>query len=469
MNRVALKQKLDKEFIDSLKNDPNAFLSFTKSENDSSVIYALEKFGKLDNSSCRSPLLRLLEHQNENIRLLAVKNLAKMSDVDLLEDFLRIAQNDVSTAVKRESVSAIGRLRNPLAIPHLIDFLANSDPKITLQAIRGLLVFSDYPNVKEELMKLENHPNELVQEVIKKEFYSDKFASNSNEPHDEFPSFLRNAVIQGDVEKSIAYIPDESVHLTFTSPPYYNARDYSIYGSYKEYLEFLKRVFSEVHRITKEGRFFVLNTSPVLIPRVSRSHSSKRYPIPFDIHPILIDIGWEFIDDIVWLKPEVTVKNRNAGFLQHRKPLAYKPNPVTEMVMVYRKKTSKLIDWNIRQYSSKKVNDSKVMGDYETRNVWEIDPTFDQIHSAVFPLDLCRNVIKFYSFVDDLIFDPFAGSGSLGEAALNLERNFLLTEQEESYVTRIKDRLKKHDGLFGSCDSNFFNLQEFISISRSQQ
>jgi len=100
----------------------------------------------------------------------------------------------------------------------------------------------------------------------------------------------------------------------------------------------LENVFKEVHRVTKEGRFFVLNTSPIIIPRISRAHASKRYPIPYDIHPLLVKMGWEFIDDIIWVKPEASVKNRNAGFLQHRKPLGYKPNAVSEMLMVYRKK-----------------------------------------------------------------------------------------------------------------------------------
>ena len=94
----------------------------------------------------------------------------------------------------------------------------------------------------------------------------------------------------------------------------------------------------QIHRATKTGRFFVLNTSPVIVPRISRQHSSRRYPIPFDIHPLLIKMGWEFIDDIVWEKPEASVKNRNGGFFQHRKPLAYKPNTCTEYLMVYRKK-----------------------------------------------------------------------------------------------------------------------------------
>lgn len=55
-------------------------------------------------------------------------------------------------------------------------------------------------------------------------------------------------------------MPDDSVHLTFTSPPYYNARDYSTYQSYDEYLDFLTEIFTEVHRDTDDGRFLVVNT-----------------------------------------------------------------------------------------------------------------------------------------------------------------------------------------------------------------
>ena len=154
-------------------------------------------------------------------------------------------------------------------------------------------------------------------------------------------------------------------------------------------------------------------------------------------------MGWEFIDDIIWLKPEASAKNRNAGFLQHRKPLAYKPNPCTESVMVYRKKTDKLIDWNIKQYDFGIVEESKINGDFESSNVWKIDPVFDKTHSAVFPLELCNKVIKFYSFKGDLIFDPFAGSGTLGKAALSLDRHFFLTEKEKRYVERIKENFNQ--------------------------
>ena len=74
------------------------------------------------------------------------------------------------------------------------------------------------------------------------------------------PDYLKNVVVNDDVLNALKNVHEESIHLTFTSPPYYNARDYSIYKSYDEYINFLASVFKEVHRITKEGRFFILNT-----------------------------------------------------------------------------------------------------------------------------------------------------------------------------------------------------------------
>ena len=66
-------------------------------------------------------------------------------------------------------------------------------------------------------------------------------------------------------------LPDESVHLVVTSPPYFNAREYSQYSSYNAYLKCLDGVFKECHRVTSEGRFCIVNTSPVLVPRNARS------------------------------------------------------------------------------------------------------------------------------------------------------------------------------------------------------
>jgi len=443
-----------------LKGSPEQLSSFLSKATSKEAARLLDRLGRLPSDFNRHPLLQMLQHSDSKLRALTVKNLAKLSDLSLVPTYLDIIKQDTSSSVRREAVSAIGRLRSTKTMPVLINLLNDSDPEIVLQALRGLLVFRGHPVVEGVLVKLRNHPNEMVQEVVSRELQQSKNMSIAP-PHTQFPVCMDNAVVAADVRDVLTHIPDQSVHLTFTSPPYYNARDYSTYKSYKEYLDFLEDVFQGVHRITKEGRFLVLNTSPIIIPRVSRSHASKRYPIPYDIHSRLVGMGWEFIDDIVWLKPEASVKNRNAGFLQHRKPLAYKPNAVTEMLMVYRKKTDKLIDWNIHQYDHRVVNRSRINGDYETTNVWRIDPTFNKTHSAVFPKALCDRVIKFYSYEGDLIFDPFAGSGTLGYSAMSLHRSFFLVEKEQLYIDKMRENFNKSELFQLDSPVRFYTIEGF--------
>jgi DNA modification methylase len=435
----------EKNIIEHLKqNDlPELYRLLSERKDIKELLHVLENLGHLPRDFDGDVLIPLTKHTNAQVKFWAVKNLAKLENYKYANVLYEIAQHDNNTIVRREATSALGRMRDKRLLPCLLDLLSDYDPKVVLQAVRGLLVFKDLPDVSEALQGLQSHQNETIQSVIAKEFSSGQSSTlvkRKISPVD-LPNYIRNLVVNGDVSEIIQLIPDESIHLTFTSPPYYNARDYAIYASYQEYLDFLTDVFQQVHRITQEGRFFVLNTSPVIVPRVSRAHSSKRYPIPFDIHPRLVEMGWEFIDDIVWVKPEASVKNRNGGFLQHRKPLAYKPNAVTEYLMVYRKQTDKLIDWNIRQYSDKIVNESKVTTEYETTNVWHIDPTFDRVHTAVFPFELCKRVIQYYSYVGDVIFDPFAGSGTVGKVAVAMGRDFLLTEQDSTYFERIRESL----------------------------
>ena len=461
---------ITREYINDLKAKNNGELnSFINEQKDnSSIQFILENLGRLPLDFDGHCLIPFLMNKHDNIRYLTVKNIGKLCNDKYLELILKVAKEDQSSFVRREAISTIGRMKSEKAIPFLIEMLKGTDPKVVLQVIRALLVFKSNSIVQEELKKLANHSNEMIQYVIQKQFYTKKSIKYLDKNPVINSEFMKNVVVYGDVLETLKYVPDESINLTFTSPPYYNARDYSIYPSYKEYILFLAAVFKEIYRVTKEGRFFILNTSPVIIPRVSRQHSSKRYPIPFDIHYYLIKMGWEFIDDIIWVKPEASVKNRIAGFSQHRKPLAYKPNQVTEYVMVYRKKTDKLLDWNIRQYDWEIIKKSKVQGEYETTNVWRIDPTFDKVHSAVFPIELCSRIVKFYSYVGDLVFDPFAGSGTLGRAALNLERYFFLTEKEEKYIEKIKHEINK-ETLFINKKIYFLDILKFKKLMEGNQ
>lgn len=258
-----------------------------------------------------------------------------------------------------------------------------------------------------------------------------------------FNSAMRNVVMQGDSEDTLLNIPAESVGLAFTSPPYYNARpDYSEYVSYEEYLLKFRKVTQQVHRVLAEGRFFVINVSPVLIRRTNRGESSKRIAVPFDIHRILTEEGFDFIDDIHWVKPSGAgwATGRGRRFAADRTPLQYKAVPVTEYVLVYRKHTDKLIDWNIRNhYDQDAVSRSKISDDYEATNLWRIHPAFSKVHPAIFPVELAERVIKYYSFENDIVLDPFAGIGTTGEAAIMNKRKFILSELEPKYIDIIRD------------------------------
>ena len=255
-------------------------------------------------------------------------------------------------------------------------------------------------------------------------------------------STIRNTIALGDSEEILQDLPAQSVNLVFTSPPYYNARpEYTDYITYEEYLLKLRKIIHNVHRVLSEGCFFVMNISHVLIRRASRSEASRRIAVPFDLHRIFVEEGYEFIDDIIWEKPEGAgwATGRGRRFAADRNPLQYKAVPVTEYILVYRKSTDKLIDWNIRAHPRQElVEASRVADGYERTNIWRITPSHDKRHPAVFPVELAERVITYYSFKQDVVLDPFAGIGTVGEAAAKLGRRFILIERDTQYVSVMR-------------------------------
>lgn len=259
-------------------------------------------------------------------------------------------------------------------------------------------------------------------------------------------SSMRNVIALGNSEEILQDLPASSVNLVFTSPPYFNARpEYNDYIDYEEYLLKIRKIIRQVHRVLSDGRFFVMNVSPILIRRSNRNKSSKRIAVPFDMHRLFIEEEFDFIDDIIWEKPAGAgwATGRGRRFAADRNPLQYKPVPVTEYILVYRKRTDKLIDWNIRAHPKPElVKKSKIADDYEKTNIWRITPTYDKRHPAIFPLDLAEKVISYYSFKEDIVLDPFAGIGTTGKAAIKLGRRFVLIEKERKYLNIIKDEVK---------------------------
>ena len=315
----------------------------------------------------------------------------------------------ISIKLKNETVLSIGEIQIDRDLTGVIDF---TDKKIVL-----------------ERFSKANHQPTLKNK--KKVFY---------------PAPIPNKVILGDCIKVLEAFPPDTAQLIITSPPYFNARtEYSEYVDYQEYLDFLRKVIVRCHAILSEGRFFVINISPVLIKRTSRNTSSKRIPIPFDVHRIMDNVGFDFIDDIIWEKPEGAGWNVGRGrrFKADRQPLQYKPVTVTEYILVYRKRTDKLIDWNIRNhYDPSLVENSKIIGEYDVTNIWKMKPGINKNHPAVFPDDLVRKVIRYYSFLDDMVLDPFGGSGTVGRIANEMGRRFLLIDNEPAYFDLMKNSLQ---------------------------
>lgn len=277
-------------------------------------------------------------------------------------------------------------------------------------------------------------------------------------------SDLNNMLIKGRSELALKELPDQSIDMIFTSPPYYNARkQYSEYDTYEDYLELLRKVIKECRRVLIDGKFFIINSSHVLVPRASRNESSSRIAVPFDIHQIFMEEGFEFVDDIIWQKPEGAgwASGRGRRFSADRNPMQYKAVPVTEYVMVYRKKPAILIDHFIRNHPQPElVEESKIDDDYEKTNVWYISPARDKRHPAIFPMELAEKVIKYYSFKNDVVLDPFGGIGTTAKAAIELGRRFVSIECSDEYIESAKNDLGAMRSFFWDGEYDFLDYSD---------
>ena len=251
-----------------------------------------------------------------------------------------------------------------------------------------------------------------------------------------------NKIYNEDCLNLMNKIDDNSIHLIFTSPPYFNVKEYSNWDTYDDYLNFLKDVFEKCFRVLKEGRMCVVNISTIIQPRISRSHESKRIPLPFHFVNLMEDVGFKFLEDIIWVKPEGSAKNRNGGFFRHRQPVAYKPNVVNEYIFVFQKPMNGLIDKIVRSYKGEIKQKSLVEDGYERTNVWYINPETNSKHPAPFPEELSDKVIKYYSYVGDIVFDPFMGSGTTAISCIKLKRNYIGSEIHKEFVDLANERIQ---------------------------
>ena len=248
-------------------------------------------------------------------------------------------------------------------------------------------------------------------------------------------------------------VEDGSVTLTVTSPPYWNAIDYDRhvdepaqhyrtrgysggFVDYASYLEWVSGVFAEVFAKTKPGGYLAVVVGTVLLKGTS-------YPVPFDMVPKLSARGWSFHQDIVWHKTTAGVK-RAGVFIQHPYPGYYRPNIMTEYILVFQKPGAPIY----RGVSPDRRDEAKYrLGALFTKeianNVWHIAPVPPGAlrHPCPFPEEIPYRLIQLYTYPGDTVLDPFLGSGQTAKVAFALGRNAIGYDLYEDYVTYALDRL----------------------------
>lgn len=374
-------------------------------------------------------------YKNVTYTIAEIKNLGLNRSAENLKTLLELYNKVDDIELKREIVSSIGRQHDNKVI---FDFIKSNAYNcgfmdIVYQMYRTCLykgrTDADFVKLGEEIKTY--FDNEVLNKM------SDYFTyKKSNvDKKKRVVKYNKPILLRGNNVETLNKIENNSVQLIFTSPPYYNAKVYSNYHSYQEYLDDMFKTLSACQRVLEDGRFIIINVSPVISKRPGREFESIRYPIHFDFHNLLTRAGFYFVDEIQWIKPESSVKNRNGGYQQTHMPLSYKPNCINESIMVYRKSAPFLLDKNIAMYDKTFANDSE----FDSSNCWYIAPASNKNHPAVFPKELCRRILKYYSFRGDVVLDPFAGSGTFGETAIEMKRTPILCEQNESYCDLINE------------------------------
>lgn len=381
-----------------------------------------------------------------------IKALGKNKTPENFSKLTVMFSENLTLEEKREVVSSIGRHNNNNEIYSFISreaFSNNNPMELIYQMFRTCLYKSKDDARFQELREIiiEQYKNEIIDKM--NAYYEFRQQREKLKPQQKIS---RPILIVGDSEETLKKLPENSIQLIFTSPPYYNAREYSDYYSYADYLAKMKNVFISCNYVLEEGRFIIINVSPVITKRPGREFESIRYPIHYDFHRILTEVGFYFVDEIIWVKPEPSVPDRISGYKQTRKPLAYKPNCITESIMVYRKNCSFLLDKNMKPYVNYDKHEDE---EIDTSNCWYIAPKADKNHPAVFPEELCRRILKYYSFEGDAVLDPFAGSGTLGRVARKMGRVPVMCERNYEYAKIIAEEAEGYyDVRGGSSELN---------------
>ena len=248
-------------------------------------------------------------------------------------------------------------------------------------------------------------------------------------------------------------VANDSISLTVTSPPYWNAIDYDIhaqdseqfyrtrsysngFADYSDYLDWLESIFTELHRVTKPGGFCAIVIGTVLF-------EGNHYPVPFDLSSRLTNKEWLFHQDIIWHKCTAGVKRAGVS-IQKPYPGYYYPNIMNEYILIFRKPGPKIYQARSAEEKSGAVYMIDTLFTKETaNNIWHIAPVPPGFidHPAPFPEEIPHRLISLYSYPDEIVLDPFAGSGQTLKVARVLGRKYIGFENIPRYVELAAKRI----------------------------
>lgn len=238
-----------------------------------------------------------------------------------------------------------------------------------------------------------------------------------------------NKIICGDVLDSLKKVPDDSIHLAITSPPYNVGKDYDSHDDkmdYQEYLNWLEKVWLETKRVLVPGGRFAVNIAPTGI--------KEFIPVHHDFTNQIRKIGMIFRTEIVWYKQTMLKRTAWGSWKSPSNPHIV---PSWEYVLMFSKDKMRLDgesgEADITDEEFKKFSDG----------MWYIPPeTQRNGHPAPFPEELIYRIIKFYSYKNNIVLDMFGGAGTVAAVAYKTGRQFLHIDISKEYCKTAQKRLK---------------------------
>ena len=247
----------------------------------------------------------------------------------------------------------------------------------------------------------------------------------------EFPNKLLNTIIDSSCE-NMKDIPNNSLHLMITSPPYNVSKEYDNDLSLNEYLSLLKNCFTETYRVLVDGGRACIN-----IANIGR----KPYiPLSDYVSKIMIEIGFNMRGEIIWNKSAgAGISTAWGSFQSASNPIL---RDVHEYILIFSKGNYKRErDKEEKEFRHDNITKEEFIE--WTKSVWTMNTESAKRigHPAPFPEELPNRLIKLFSFTNDIVIDPFMGSGTTAIAAIKNNRNFVGYEINEEYINLANNRI----------------------------